>query len=349
MNLSIKTQVGVLLATFMIQVRVKADIYFIPHNCSENQANLEITNTGSNKLVIWLQQNQIDADEVRYEITSGKKLILNPSAFNAQENEALSLKTWQPQQMKAIWSCLSENIIAELTQINSPEQWLTIPKGISSLQLNIANLSLLKNSTSLKVMNYLGQTIKKIDLTNLNYYETEKLVLNVTSDMHSLKLEANTRVSAWAFADGKNIQFKVKKPSVLNVDPSKKYFLVSTKTDQQDSFVISSNDENIITSARSQIADPDSEKIIIARIALGNDHNRSFSNSSHSPFSWSVTQIDSFADFALIDCDGSPEFVEDRLKKRLQAGGRICFWNYRILRELTPDEVNSGILNNTKP
>ncbi len=72
-----------------------------------------------------------------------------------------------------------------------------------------------------------------------------------------------------------------------------------------------------------------------------------FFQKDKSPYSWSVNRVDAFADFAHIDCDGSPDITEERLMQKLNEGGRICFWRYRVVRELKAEEVSSGKL--TKP
>ncbi|MGZ6395786.1 MAG: BP74-related protein, partial [Pseudobdellovibrionaceae bacterium] len=59
-----------------------------------------------------------------------------------------------------------------------------------------------------------------------------------------------------------------------------------------------------------------------------------------SPWSWQVVEAQNYADFAHISCDGTPALVEERLNSWLQeTGGTICFWNYRVVRELTLREL----------
>jgi hypothetical protein len=45
--------------------------------------------------------------------------------------------------------------------------------------------------------------------------------------------------------------------------------------------------------------------------------------------------VSRFADFGHISCDGSPELVEERLMAWLK-NPHICFWSYRLERELRP-------------
>jgi hypothetical protein len=134
--------------------------------------------------------------------------------------------------------------------------------------------------------------------------------------------------------------------ATLQPDSNKKYFLVSAKGQSPNgSFVIALDDEEKFRTAREQINNPQLEKIVVARIALGNSqHNRAFNSRDKSPYSWNVTDVDAFADFAHIDCDGSPDLIEERLQQRLSEGGRICFWRYRVVRELSLPEVSTGIL-----
>ena len=95
-----------------------------------------------------------------------------------------------------------------------------------------------------------------------------------------------------------------------------------------------------------EIKNPMLAKIVVAGIELGNGgFNRALLAKDKVPYSWSVYRVDAFADFAHIDCDGSPELVEERIAQRLSEGGRICFWRYRVVRELKPSEINSGSLS----
>lgn len=124
---------------------------------------------------------------------------------------------------------------------------------------------------------------------------------------------------------------------------NKSYFLVSNKEKNQ-SFVISLTDYEKIKQAR-EIIEKKQKKLIIANFTLGHQfENRDFYNILSLPWSWSINEVIGFNDVSLIDCDGSPELIEERGPIQSQ---KICFWNYFLEKELSVDEIQTGVLTNS--
>jgi len=137
-------------------------------------------------------------------------------------------------------------------------------------------------------------------------------------------------------------------PEVLNTDsnPSLHYFLFSNQ-DRSQSFVAALSSAKMIQEARQQIQSPGIllPRILIAEIDFSHrDENRNFSDPRKTPWSWHVSNAIGFASFASQSCDGSPEFLEDALALWKDQIGNICFWNYKVIQELTVEQVSTGAL-----
>jgi hypothetical protein len=138
----------------------------------------------------------------------------------------------------------------------------------------------------------------------------------------------------------------VKMPEVLTAPESYHYFRVSTSSNTQ-SYVVALSDPNQVEQARNQVAHPltalrpsFAPRILVARIAYGSGgFNRDLSSKAKVPWSWHVEKVLRFAELASQDCNGSPEELEENLKAVVESSGVICFWNYRIVEELSRDQL----------
>lgn len=122
------------------------------------------------------------------------------------------------------------------------------------------------------------------------------------------------------------------------------YFLFTDSLNQQ-SFVVKTDNAEIKDQARNQIADSRKypKKILVAQIALGHgNNNRDFFHNNKSPWSWQVTQAITFADYASQECDGSPAFVDEFARTWVVSPGAICFWGYKVSKELTEKQIRLG-------
>jgi len=121
------------------------------------------------------------------------------------------------------------------------------------------------------------------------------------------------------------------------------YFEVRSQDKKGDSFVAKIIDPLLIAEARKQIANPSLEKILFAKITKGHaGTNRNWSKNEKPFWSWSIAEVTSINDLASTSCNGLPQSVEDRVDSWVKDPGRICFWSYRIRRELKSSEVAAG-------
>ena len=108
-------------------------------------------------------------------------------------------------------------------------------------------------------------------------------------------------------------------------------------SDRSLSFVAELSDPLQITQALDQIQHPEQfqARILIGVIDAGSAGvNRDELSPWKNSWSWHVSRVVKFAELASQACDGSPEFVEDFLLSWLDSKSPICFWNYRIIKEL---------------
>ncbi len=121
------------------------------------------------------------------------------------------------------------------------------------------------------------------------------------------------------------------------------YFEMQSRDKVGDSFIVKITSPEMIQQARAQIANPSLEKILFAKVTKGHaGFNRNWSKKDRAFWSWSTTEVTAIADLASTSCNGIPQAVEDRVDFWIKNPGRICFWSYRIQRELKPVDVASG-------
>jgi hypothetical protein len=264
----------------------------------------------------------------------------------------ISLKPWQQASWVRIVSSSSELKIHHRVQdLESYRPWpwgssnvLTLRRGLPHVTLWISNLTSIEQSFTLTGIDNGAQYLQQ----GLKPFETRAWVWRGSAG--ALKLQARFRVSA-LIVDALSKESLAFEPQVsdfkenLTSPPgdSKRFMLANAKGDQ--SFVVDLQDPKLIAEARAQIADPTSlrPRLLVARVASlfgprQNDMNFDLLGRWQAPWSWQVVQVYRFADFGSLDCDGSPQLLEETLVWWLQARkGLICFWNYHVKSELQSD------------
>lgn len=158
------------------------------------------------------------------------------------------------------------------------------------------------------------------------------------------RIEASQRMTAFNLTTAGSEGPTYIQPQLASPSTSSKYFVVGTKDHRGDEFIIQVTDPTMIQKARDQILDPSLEKIVFARVQKGHGgFNRNGLKAEKSFWSWSTTEVTNIADLGSTACNGIPQAVEDRADFWLENPGRICFWSYRIQKELTPEQVATGI------
>ncbi|MDG0818198.1 BP74-related protein [Bdellovibrio svalbardensis] len=350
MDKRLKTIIGVCSLILMTHLPAKAsEVFYSPDLCAPEELNLVLINNSDQPLKAWTQvRSKMDIDEIQFDIPAQTKSKISGDEF-LKSRQAFTVKTNDNDKLQVILQCAHRPELS-LGTFTSPEVTHLFSKPTQSLKIHLLNLFLKSNSVKMKALGSLGEVIEERSITLENYYDTESLKWILPRPVSRLEISGTDRLHSEVLYESQDVELQSKgsalKNVTFNVNPEKTYFLVSTKNQNPSgAFVIALDEAQKIATAREQIADPELEKIVVATVSLGSGNfNRAFASPDKSPYSWSVSQVDAFADFAHIDCDGSPDLVEERLERKLLEGGRICFWRYRVVRELSPLEVSTGLL-----
>lgn len=185
------------------------------------------------------------------------------------------------------------------------------------------------------------------ELANLRLGPHEKKRVPVTASLTSslLTITGEARISGILLSPlGPRAWIQDPTPVRLSTPTEARYFRL-TNQNQSQSFIVGLKETDQILAAEAQLQNPHLflPRILIARVDQGHgEFNRDLSLKLKTPWSWHVAEVFRFAELASQECDGSPEMLEENLEPWLQSGGVICFWNYRIVEELTSEKVASG-------
>ncbi|WP_413557126.1 hypothetical protein [Bdellovibrio sp. HCB209] len=323
-----------------------AELFYSPGFCDPKALTIHVQNKTSEHEKWWTQVHENGVIKEGYqELDGGSEMKISGADF-LPDKRGFSLKAGNANALRFTASCDGQKTL--LNSVTSPQVVHYFPKGQTAFKLSLLNLYVNKNDLKLKAFDDAGFVVDRKSFSLSKHYETQNLKFTFDRAIARIEINGSARFHSEAFYgdDEKQSPPLALSPVELPVSAAKKYFLISTKTPSENgSFVIALDDEDTINTAREQIRRPELEKIVVARVALGSGGvNRNFQARDKSPYSWNVTYVDAFGDLAHIDCDGNPDLVEERLQQRLNEGGRICFWRYRVVRELTPFEVSTGLL-----
>jgi hypothetical protein len=350
MDFSPKTSIWILSLGLLLMgpSAMATEIFYAPGTCAPEQLMLKVKNRTNNPERLWTQVRLPDQiDEIQFDIDGNTEIKIAGKDFLPSQM-AYSIKTWENNRIQVTASCAGTETL--LTTTTSPTVSHFIPANVRTVKIDLLNLFLNSNQIQLQAISRTGTLLEEKTLKIENYYDTASVKWNLPSSVYQIDIKASARMHSVLNyeSNGKeqNSPAVALSPTRLAPDTAKTYFLVSTKEAHPDeAFVVAMDDPAKISTARDQIRNPNLEKILVAGIELGDGGtNRAFLSRDKAPYSWNVTRVDAFADFAHIDCDGSPDLTEERLMQKINEGGRICFWRYRIVRELTLEEVASGKL-----
>lgn len=352
MDFGIKTflSTAVIGLLFLSTTAHASDVFHVPAFCAPNLLKIQLQNTSSTPQRIWTQVPSLaELEEHHFDLAARETRTLMAEQFLSLA-QGFSIKTAEQGKLKISVQCDQESILP-LQQTSSPEVTHFFPRGVRSVKMNVLNLSWETHPVLLTAYSAAGVVLGTQEFQLTKHYDTQALKWTLEKDIFKIEVRAEGRIHSWAFYDqGITEGFSPSlslRPAALSPAEQKTYFLISTRDSRpRESYVIGFTDPEQIKTARAQINTTHFEKILVGRVQLGHGGaNRNFFSRDQAPYSWSVSEVDAFADFAHISCDGSPDILEERLMQYINDGGRICFWRYRVVRELTFREVASGKLN----
>ncbi len=197
--------------------------------------------------------------------------------------------------------------------------------------------------------------IPQIDTLMLGAFERKRVPMNelkhVGNSSSMLVIEGEAQISGSLVALSEKIMGGSKSfiadTNPVTTHPSShnksRYYLLqdSMKTS---SYVVELQDPTMIAEANRQIQTPNMlhSRILIAQVDYNSDQiNRNLLAADKAIWSWHVSKAIRFAQVASQECDGNPEMLEEYLKLWKEAQMPICFWNYRISRELNINEISN--------
>lgn len=296
------------------------------------QQALRLVNTSDYAQTLWISKPVLASEglsEDRWDVPAHSKLEVpledyKDQSFLRLEATSASLQTYWQNRSKEGWALLPWGTSNELL----------LGRGAPHLTIWVSNSTALSQKVEL-----IGADNNSIYKSwQLGPYETKNIVFRGTAG--ALKLQGEYRIGGVA-SDAllhQALSFKPQQSSFVS-NGSNPLFEVSNAT-RSESFVIEISDPKLIASARAQIQDPAAfvPRLLVAQISEGSANlNRDLSSTFLAPWSWHIQRVIRFADFASIDCDGGPSLVEKTFPWWQESkGGLICFWGYRVIRELQP-------------
>ena len=290
--------------------------------------DLWIENNNRKTIYVWIQTPTVTEgqSEISYELQSQERLAIPLQRF--QKDSWLHIKAHDEDAVKVAVMSSSQKIYLKK---DSSNQYADRVRSGGYLYLsNIYPYPV----TSVVSYNLQQQTVTLEP--NSTWQSPESL-----QAYSSVKVSSKNRLPAMV-ANKNFIQpLRFSAPSVLEPEDGA-YFLLSNSR-KSESFVVKITEPGQIKDARDQMQNLQRSKLLNGRILPGNqDFNRNWNHSNRAPWGWSVTEVNGFADFCHIDLDGSPSSVDQFLNLWMNKGGIICFWDYKIERELTAEQVATG-------
>ena len=325
----------------LICPKLNAEILHWPQICfGENSGELHIKNNSSKNTSVWIQKfNKTLLSEIEVPISAKSNFILALDSLANSERYSL-LNMNQPSSIEVKYKC-HQNVYSS--------------SSIEGGELTFRKSSFLTNKIWIQNL-YTDVNHVKIEFQDINFNKIAIEELSLAPSI-SIQFSIPNSIINWAYfkisSSHKSSIFNLTStgadrpiqvtPVKTQVDPDAFYFLVESRSGSSDSFIVKITQPSLVESARELVKNPQKEKILFARIQK--DHqgfNRNWSKPEKNFWSWSTSEVTSFGDIGSTVCNGSPQEVEDRTDFWVEDPGRICFWNYRIRKELSPQNVESG-------
>ena len=312
-----------------------ADVLHWPELCRTGV--VKIKNSDSANHSFWLQKfNPTLATETEYEVAAKGELSLNIEKLEGEHYSLLHFGSAGKVQVS--YEC-GKNIYAASTLEGGS---LTFPRSrITNVWLQ--NLYSGNNTVEFEFQNIAFQNLQTVTLELKSLASQNFEVPSL--DWQYLKITSTNRLSSFPLNESGSVAPVLVQAQPTEVEADAAYFLVAAREGVADSFVVKIKDAAMTEKARDLVKNPQKEKMLFAKIQKNHQgFNRNFSTVQKNLWSWSTTEVTNFADLGSIACNGQPQVLEDRVDSWLEDPGQICFWNYRVKKELTPLEVATGTL-----
>lgn len=314
----------------------QAEVLRWPQLCL--QGKLQITNSTRQNVRAWLQKfSQATRTETEILVNANSTMNLAVSASNSEDRFTL-LHFANPQNsLSAVLLCDDQRFPAHSLEGGL----LTFKKSdLDENKIWLQNLFSSLNTIHIEALDRFNKVISTKKITLQAFEQLNDKSFDSDLDWTSLRLSADNRFSAFNLTTAGSTNPNKIEIQKSETDANAHYFLIAPRDGNGDSFVARITSSEMVQRARQLVAHPELEKMLFATIEKGHQgFNRNWSKKEKSFWSWSVTNVTNFADIGSTACNGMPQMVEDDVDQWVQDPGRICFWNYRVKKELTPNEV----------
>ena len=329
----------VLIIPLFTCLNAAAEVFHWPQLCDRGE--LSIKNKSAHSASIWLQKfNKNLNRETEYEIPAGQNEVLNLESLIKDERYSL-LSIDNSHIFEITYKCGERIFSATSTEGGD----ITFKKTNSTEnQIWIQNLYTDNNEFTI---DYYDQSKNRLSRQTMTLTALQSLLYTLPTthlSWSTFKITSTQKYSVFNLNEKGNEKPLTVAPQKVPQDNTASYFLVAPRSESSDSFVVKISDEKIAATARDLIKNPQKEKMLFARIQKNHfGFNRNWSRPEKTFWSWSAAEVTNFADLGSTACNGAPQEVEDRMDFWIVDPGQICFWNYRVKKELTPIEVATGL------
>jgi hypothetical protein len=318
--------------------QISSSNYYVTNPGTDYRLNIK--NLSDETASLWILSPIINGEESEQalELQPNQQVILNLAEF--PNSNWLQIKNPGLNQIQIYLSKKNQKVSNTVPlQISDSLRLDRISQSTSPRKIRLINLSGNKQFALIKLENSQSHQTTEIK-TELPAFEKSFLDLD-KNFVGTVLISASYTLIATLETENKMQHFEpIKSTQRWPANEPASYFLVASEgTDQ--SFTIKVTDPVLIAQAREQIKFPQK---YLPRIVIGKprfEHgfvNRNLLSPLKFPWSWHVDVI-RFADFGSIACDGNPQRLEDNLFPWLNSSLSICFWQYKVIYELSPQDV----------
>lgn len=314
--------------------------HYVPHTCAINELHLVAINVTAQDQTFWTQEHEgREVNESGFDVAAEAKIFLNGTDF--LKNSAVFTLSERAPALRFQLQCGGD--VYDLPTLASSAFALPA-RALHRVDLRIQNLHHSAQRVRVIVEDAKGAALQENILALDNSYVTGMLKLNVPANAAQIRVRGEQRLAVVALdrTAGEPIT-AVAVNEVVDVDPATAYFLIGNES-LGESYVLPLKDIELIAEARA-LATTRSKKIVfaLAEPAPALSENRNVLSGGE-PWSWKITNVSGFDDIGGQFCSGSARYLEDFKETWMPEPRPICFWNFHILKELSPLEVAQGRL-----
>jgi hypothetical protein len=214
---------------------------------------------------------------------------------------------------------------------------ITLPSS-NQVSLKIFNLYLEQQKVSLRYLNAAGATLSSSTLTTDGFRKNLEHLEDIPNGSTTLIVESEAPILLTSSEIVRPVT------DTRRVASTQMHYFLLQGGSSGSSFVVPMDDPAMIQRARQEILIPQGY-MVFADIELNKTQaNRDFSTPEKIYWSWSVKKVTGMSQIAADWCQAYPEMIERMLHTFVRQQS-VCFQGEKIIRELKPSEVESGILN----